>query len=674
MPSFGRGAAAIALAALVLSAAPRAQSAQAADLFRQATVRETELRKEVEATPPTSPKAVDLLTRMRTLAHTYEDLWRLFPTSPYSDDALWHGAMLAADAFWQAGDAADRAASLKLFQALKTNFPTSSLVKRVQPEVARLESATAAEAPVVRPASVATSAAPSVAIPAVARPVTPAVSGYATLTAIRREVLPDVLRVTLELEREPVFNSERIDGPPRVFIDMQNTRASDGLKDALLPFADDVVRQIRVGRQLNGRIRVVLDLVGGGKYSVYALYNPFRIVVDFDRKQTGTQPAVRQAALTPAGRGSSAAPAVTGPAPAATGRGVTTLPGPPDQARGTATETPQARGVSAPTVSAPPATTSRTAAVPTLPAAHAEADKPRATIARGPEPGDAWPVPPPVTAAVPSPAASTRTPATAPPGATAPTSPSANSTGSYSLSRQLGLGIGRIVIDPGHGGHDPGAQVNGQVEAAITLDIALRLEKLFVKQGGVEVVLTRRTDTFVQLPERTAIANRAGADLFLSIHANANDDTSLRGVETYFLNLSPNPEAGRIAARENASSSKTMHDIEDIVKAIALNDKIDESRDFAAMVQNSLYEKLRPSNRNLRNLGVKQAPFVVLLGATMPSILAEISFLTNQQDAALLKSEKYRQQIAEALYQGVMRYQQSLKKAPAIARQDSASR
>jgi N-acetylmuramoyl-L-alanine amidase len=117
-----------------------------------------------------------------------------------------------------------------------------------------------------------------------------------------------------------------------------------------------------------------------------------------------------------------------------------------------------------------------------------------------------------------------------------------------------------------------------------------------------------------------------------------------------------------------------MHEIEDIVKAIALNDKIDESRDFAAIVQNSLYEKLRTSNRNLRNLGVKQAPFVVLLGATMPSILAEISFLTNQQDAALLKTEKYRQQIAEALYQGVMGYQQSLKKVPAIARQDSTSR
>src|SRR4051812_16346094 len=479
MRSFGKGAAAIALAALVLSVAPRAQSAQAADLFRQATARETELRKAIEATPASTPKAADLLTRMRTLAHTYEDLWRLFPTSPYSDDALWHGAMLAADGFWQAGDAADRAMSLKLFQALKTNFPTSSLVKRVQPEVVRLESAKAAEATAPRPASVATPAAPTVATPAAARPVTPAAPGYATLTAIRREVLPDVLRVTLELEREPLFNSERIDAPPRVFIDMQNTRASDGLRDAMLPFADDVVRQIRVGRQLNGRIRVVLDLAGGGKYSVYALYNPFRIVVDFDRKQIVTPPAVQQAALPPSGRGSSGAPAVPGPAASAPGRGATTVAGEPNQARATATDTPPGRGGSAPTTSAPPAT-SRTPIVATVPPAHAEADKPRATIARGPEPGDAWPVPPPAAAAAaPPPAASTRPAATPPPAATAPTSPSANSNGSYSLSRQLGLGIGRIVIDPGHGGHDPGAQVNGQVEAAITLDIALRLEKLF---------------------------------------------------------------------------------------------------------------------------------------------------------------------------------------------------
>jgi N-acetylmuramoyl-L-alanine amidase len=246
--------------------------------------------------------------------------------------------------------------------------------------------------------------------------------------------------------------------------------------------------------------------------------------------------------------------------------------------------------------------------------------------------------------------------------------PAANSTGSFSLSRQLGLGVARIVIDPGHGGHDPGAKVKGLTEAELTLDIALRLEKLLVaKQPGVEVVLTRRADAYVQLEERTAMANRVGADLFLSIHANASDAAAARGIETYFLNFAANPEAEAVAARENADSSKTMRNLPDIVKAIATNNKIDESRDFAAMVQASMYEKLRPVNKDLRNLGVKQAPFMVLIGATMPSVLAEISFMTNRQEGALLKTEKYRQQIAEALYQGVMRYQQSLKKAPAIA-------
>jgi N-acetylmuramoyl-L-alanine amidase len=293
------------------------------------------------------------------------------------------------------------------------------------------------------------------------------------------------------------------------------------------------------------------------------------------------------------------------------------------------------------------------------PKAPAGASTPRSTIAKGPEPGDAFT----------RPSTLQPLPGTSPPATTPPVPPAANSTGSFSLSRQLGLGIARIVIDPGHGGHDPGAQAKGLSEAEVTLDIALRLEKLFAKQSGVEVILTRRTDTFVQLHERTEIANRAGADLFLSIHANANEDASLRGVETYFLNLSSNPDAARIVARENASSSRTMHDFEDIVKAIALNDKIDESRDFATLVQSSLYEKLRAANRQTRNLGVKQAPFMVLIGATMPSILAEISFMTNRQDAALLKTEKYRQQIAEALYQGVMRYQQALKKVPAIAMQ-----
>jgi N-acetylmuramoyl-L-alanine amidase len=247
-----------------------------------------------------------------------------------------------------------------------------------------------------------------------------------------------------------------------------------------------------------------------------------------------------------------------------------------------------------------------------------------------------------------------------------PAPPSANANGGFSLSRQLGLGVARIVIDAGHGGHDPGAKARGIEEADLVLDVALRVEAL-LKDAGVEVIMTRRTNTFVALEERTAIANRAGADLFLSIHSNASASDSARGVETYFLNFASNPAAEAVAARENAGGARTMRNLPDIVRAIALNNKIDESRDFAAMVQTSLHTKLQKTNKNVRNLGVKQAPFMVLVGATMPSILAEISFITNRQEAALLKTDKYKQQIAEALFAGVLKYQQALKKVPAIA-------
>jgi N-acetylmuramoyl-L-alanine amidase len=204
-------------------------------------------------------------------------------------------------------------------------------------------------------------------------------------------------------------------------------------------------------------------------------------------------------------------------------------------------------------------------------------------------------------------------------------------------------------------------------KADLTLDVAQRLQKLLEKEPGVEVVMTRDTDEFIPLQERTAIANREGADLFLSIHANASRNPQAHGVETYFLNFANNPEAEAVAARENAASGQPMHSLPDIVKAIALNDKINESRDFAATVQKSMVKKLGAKNHTLRDLGVKQAPFVVLIGASMPSVLAEISFVTNKQDGTLLKTQAYRQQIAQALFDAVQNYQQSLKRMNSLS-------
>jgi len=247
-----------------------------------------------------------------------------------------------------------------------------------------------------------------------------------------------------------------------------------------------------------------------------------------------------------------------------------------------------------------------------------------------------------------------------------PSTAAANGAGGFSLSRQLGLGVSRVVIDPGHGGRDPGAQIEGLDEAQVVLGIALELERLLAAEPNVEVVLTRRTNTYVALEERTALANTSGADLFLSIHVNASANPSARGFETYVLNFASNPEAEALAARENAGSAKTMSSLPEIVKAIALNNKIDESRDFASLVQKSLYERLRRTDPRARNLGVKQAPFMVLIGATMPSVLVEVSFLTNRSEATLLRSERHRRQVAEALLAGIMSYQRSLKRTPVL--------
>jgi N-acetylmuramoyl-L-alanine amidase len=247
--------------------------------------------------------------------------------------------------------------------------------------------------------------------------------------------------------------------------------------------------------------------------------------------------------------------------------------------------------------------------------------------------------------------------------------PARNSTGGFSISRQLGLGVSRIVIDPGHGGHDPGAKGRGVSEAELVLDVALKLEKLLQKVPGVEVILTRRTDEFIPLQERTAIANREAADLFLSIHANASTSAQARGIETYFLNFASNLSAAAVAARENAASGQAMGALPDLVRTIALNNKLDESRDFATQIQRAMIDKLRATNKSLRDLGVKQAPFVVLIGAAMPSVLAEISFVTNPQEARLLKSGTYRQRIADALFNAIRKYQTSLKNATAVAQQ-----
>ena len=583
-------------AILLLACALAPSSARAADSSpRAAYTRALEQERVVRTGPQPAPTAA-----VRNVIATYEGIVRKFPTSGYADNALWQAANLALLTSQQFAQDADKRVAMRLLTLLTTQYPASSLAKRATELLHGLEAAPVAPAP--PPTDAPTDAAEPRAAPVPATAAVPV-----TIRDIKRSAIPDGMRVTIEMDAETSFRAERLQNPSRVFFDLKGTRAVPSLRDAPLKFNDSVVREIRLGRHPQTVTRVVFDMQGVEDYSVFTLYSPYRLVIDF---KTTSATATSGAVSAPV-----AAPALA-PVP--------TLP---------------LATTAVPDVPPVKITDTRVSPKPGPNAARAEPDevspKPDANAARAK--ADELHVSP----------------------------PSANSDGKFSIARQLGLGVSRVVIDAGHGGHDPGAQSNGLDEAELTLDVAQRLSRLLQKQPGVEVVMTRDTDVFVPLEERTAIANREGADLFLSIHANASRNPHAHGVETYFLNFATNPDAEAVAARENSASGRAMHSLPDIVRAIALNNKIDESRDFAETVQRSMVRKLATRNKQLRDLGVKQAPFVVLIGASMPSVLAEISFVTHRQEGQLLKTPAYRQQIAEALLDAVLKYQQSLKRARA---------
>jgi len=233
----------------------------------------------------------------------------------------------------------------------------------------------------------------------------------------------------------------------------------------------------------------------------------------------------------------------------------------------------------------------------------------------------------------------------------------------YSLIRQLGLGIQTVVIDPGHGGQDPGCiSKKGPKEKDIVLDVALELRNLLIAGKKLNVILTRESDIFIPLENRTVIANQQKADLFISIHANAHRNKKRQGVQTFFLNFSPDPQVNEIAARENATSTKNISEMQEIIKKIVRNSKILESRDLAEKIQRNLVKWLSLKYAPVEDLGLRGGPFWVLIGGEMPSVLVEISHLSNPQEAERLKSPAYRKQVAKGIYEGILDYMRSLGK------------
>ncbi len=241
-------------------------------------------------------------------------------------------------------------------------------------------------------------------------------------------------------------------------------------------------------------------------------------------------------------------------------------------------------------------------------------------------------------------------------------------TGTPSLAQQLGLGIKRIVIDPGHGGKDPGAVgPGGLLEKDVVLTVAKKLATKLRTAMNCEVILTRDRDQFLPLEERTAIANSREGDLFVSIHVNAAPTADVKGVETYYLDFATSKDAMRVAALENASSTAQLSDLQSILADLIRNTKIDESAKLAGIVQQSLVQGLAKHYRDTDNLGVKQAPFIVLIGAQMPAILTEIAFVTNPREAQRLRSDEFLGLVAEQLARGITSYAGTLNLAAATS-------
>jgi N-acetylmuramoyl-L-alanine amidase len=543
-------------------------------------------------------------------------------------------------------------------------------------------------------------------------------SALPRVTGVRHWSTPDYTRVAIDVEQEVTFASQRISHPDRIFFDLHDTKLASTLVGKTFDVDDGFLKKIRVAEFQPGRTRIVLEVDDLASYDAFLLPDPYRLIIDIHGKDIqGKQNRTTLMAKTETATAASQKSDDDSSEPAAPSSGVSKSdgrrgqqdsgkgavasrkPGPvetdlpaedasadskPDSAKpangiGVIKTTVAVKGsdrrIPKTIVEADdsvPTTVSKLEHERIRPETTGEAtDVSGADVAK---PGksdsrSSSSLSSPSSSSISTPRrkkarSSTATAASAPDTADLQTGsreatrearPTAS--GGRSLTRALGLKIGKIVIDAGHGGHDTGTiGPNGLLEKDVVLDVAKRLGRLLESRLGSEVIYTRQDDTFIPLETRTAIANRERADLFISIHANSSHDADARGVETYYLNFTSSPEALEVAARENAVSEKSIHELQDLVKKIALKDKIDESREFAGDVQESLYGGLALNNAGIRNRGIKKAPFIVLIGANMPSILAEISFVSNPTDERKLETSEHRQRIAESLYRGVSKY------------------
>ncbi len=640
---------------------------------------------------------------------------RVYTTSPQSsksDDSLLAVGDLYSKMSERFGPAPYRDKAIQAYRFLINEYPLSPLLEDARQKLQALESQAAAGR--LAPAAVPRAVAASVASPELAG----GRSGL-HISDVRYFSFPELTRVVITLDADVDVHSERLTDPDRVYFDLPNTRLSPALQGRSINVGDHLVRRIRVAPTRVGVTRVVVDLNGDAQYAISKLTNPSRIVLELRRREAGVKPFLAGADVARQNLESAPQSAVRREGPAAE-LAAAKKPGPSTGSAVRAVELPRLAkvppnvsrsprpagrvadpgGVSAASLpkeaakkepgavaggssvassadlaaSRPPRpeieSRKTAAAVPAATAGAAAGDpspSPAALPPQGPAVA-ALSAPPLASGAIAEQISAPAVDAKASPAKTAASPPALSklappkpaqptSSGERDLIRALGLKISRVVIDAGHGGHDTGTVgPTGLMEKDLTLDIATRLGALITERIGSEVIFTRTDDTFIPLQDRTALANEKGADLFISIHANSSRLRAVRGIETYYLNLTGDREALETAARENAASQKSIHELQDLISKITLTEKISESREFASQVQRSLYSAVSRETGTLRNRGVRTAPFVVLIGARMPSVLAEVSFLSNPRDEKLLKTSAYRQKIAEALYKGLAAY------------------
>lgn len=475
-------------------------------------------------------------------------------------------------------------------------------------------------------------------------------SGIIQVTGVRAWSHADSTRVVIETSGPFEYKADRAYNPERLFLDISHARPWIAQRRFATREVDDkLVRRVRIAESAPNVTRIVFDLKAQADYKITSLDSPDRLVVELRPLRSPTPAEITYKVSVDPPAGIAAA----------------------QRSRERSESDHKAFAVATHRFIYPPlprrAQIVMAGAPPVIPD-YADMGTVNLTeyptFAVRPRQSRSTPALPALTPALAiSPAAPSTQVITAakslPTGADG--TPLASENASRSLTRALGLKVSRIVIDAGHGGHDDGTiGPHGVLEKDVVLDVALRVSRLIQERMGAEVVLTRSDDTFIPLRERTAIANDRKADLFLSIHANSSPAPEVAGTETFYLNFTNQSGSLDVAARENAGSDKTVGELKDLIQSITLNDKIEESHTFAEDIQNSIQAQAERSNAAAHNRGVKRAPFVVLIGASMPSVLAEIGFLSNNRDENNLAKPEYRQKIAEALYKGLAQYSRSL--------------